>query len=265
VRRLVRVGRPVDATGLLFSAFYILTALATVAYYRRRIIARPWDLVWLGVLPLGAAGLLGWIIAKSMLQAPANQNWAILGVVVVGFGLMFLARFGLRSPFFAIGRPSAIWARILLLLFAGARPVRGRVASSAAEPANDPASSPNGSAAATANSRLPTGGPRNDSPTVRLTCWSAAAAGCCTRPLNWGSPCSTGRCCGRSRRSGRLLSEVSGEPVGHLGAGLEGVVGQAVGAVGVEHQLGAGGLAGQAFGVIGGDQAVAAARRDQQR
>jgi len=96
----------VDATGLLFSAFYILTALATIAYYRRRIVARLWDLVWLGVLPLGAAGFLGWIIVKSMLQAPANQNWSILGIVLVGVVLMFVARFGLRSPFFGIRRES---------------------------------------------------------------------------------------------------------------------------------------------------------------
>ena len=97
----------VDATGLLFSAFYILTALATIAYYRRRIIARPWDLVSLGVLPLGAAGFLGWIIVKSMLQAPANQNWSILGIVVVGLVLMLVARFGLRSPFFGVRRETA--------------------------------------------------------------------------------------------------------------------------------------------------------------
>jgi amino acid transporter len=97
----------VDATGLLYSAFYILTALATVAYYRRRIAGRLPDLVSLGVLPLGAAGFLGWIIAKSMLQAPANQNWAILGIVVVGLVLMAVARFGLRSPFFGIRRESA--------------------------------------------------------------------------------------------------------------------------------------------------------------
>jgi hypothetical protein len=45
--------------GLLYSAFYILTALAAIAYYRRRIIARPRDLVWLGVLPLAATGFLG--------------------------------------------------------------------------------------------------------------------------------------------------------------------------------------------------------------
>jgi amino acid transporter len=97
----------VDATGLLYSAFYILTALATIAYYRRRILARPSDLVSLGVLPLGAAGFLGWIIVKSMLRAPANQNWAIVGIVVVGLVVMVLARFGLRSPFFGIRRESA--------------------------------------------------------------------------------------------------------------------------------------------------------------
>ena len=96
----------VDATGLLFSAFYILTALATITYYRRRIMARPWDLVSLGVLPLAAAGFLGWIIVKSMLKAPAAQNWPLLGIVVLGVILMFVARYGLRSPFFGIRRES---------------------------------------------------------------------------------------------------------------------------------------------------------------
>jgi D-arabinose 1-dehydrogenase-like Zn-dependent alcohol dehydrogenase len=59
--------------------------------------------------------------------------------------------------------------------------------------------------------------------------------------------------------------QVGGEPVGHLRPVLEGVAGQAVAAVGVQHQLGTGRLAGQAFGLIGRDQAVPAARRDQQR
>ena len=97
----------VDATGLLFSAFYILTALATIVYYRRRIMARPWDLVWLGVLPLAAAGFLGWIIVRSMQKAGAPENWSILGIVGVGVILMFVARFGLRSPFFRIPRESS--------------------------------------------------------------------------------------------------------------------------------------------------------------
>jgi amino acid transporter len=97
----------VDATGLLYSAFYILTALATMVYFRRRILARPWDLVSLGVLPLAAAGFLGWIIVKSMMKAPATQNWPLLGIVVVGVILLFVARFGLRSPFFGIRRESS--------------------------------------------------------------------------------------------------------------------------------------------------------------
>jgi amino acid transporter len=97
----------VDATGLLFSAFYVLTALATIVYYRRRILARPWDLVWLGVLPIGAAVFLVWIIFRSMQLAGAPENWSILGVVVLGVILMFVARFGLRSPFFGIARESS--------------------------------------------------------------------------------------------------------------------------------------------------------------
>jgi D-arabinose 1-dehydrogenase-like Zn-dependent alcohol dehydrogenase len=63
----------------------------------------------------------------------------------------------------------------------------------------------------------------------------------------------------------RMRLQAGGEPVCHLRAGLEGVVGQPVAAVRVQHQLGAGRLAGQAFGVIGGHEAVPAARRDQQR
>ena len=97
----------VSATGLLFSAFYVLTALATIVYYRRRIMARPWDLVWLGVLPLGAAVFLVWIIFRSMQLAGAPENWSIVGIVVLGVILMFVARFGLRSPFFGIARESS--------------------------------------------------------------------------------------------------------------------------------------------------------------
>jgi hypothetical protein len=56
---------------------------------------------------------------------------------------------------------------------------------------------------------------------------------------------------------------MDGPPVGHRGPGLEGVVGQALVAVGVQHQLGAQGVAGEAFGLMGRDEAVPAAVRDQ--
>ena len=42
-----------------------------------------------------------------MQQAGAPENWSILGIVGVGVILMFVARFGLRSPFFRIPRESS--------------------------------------------------------------------------------------------------------------------------------------------------------------
>lgn len=49
----------IAVTGLLFSIFYIFTALAAMTYYRRRIFGSAWDFVTVGILPLGAAGFLG--------------------------------------------------------------------------------------------------------------------------------------------------------------------------------------------------------------
>ena len=57
-------------TGLLYAAFYILTALAAITYYRRRIFSNVMDAVVLGILPLAAAAFLGWILVKSLVGAP---------------------------------------------------------------------------------------------------------------------------------------------------------------------------------------------------
>jgi amino acid transporter len=96
----------VNVSGLLFAAFYILTALATIIYYRRRLLAGAWDAVVLGVLPLGAAAFLAWIIGTSIQGAPAAQNWSLAGIVAAGLLAMLVARFGLQSAFFAIARES---------------------------------------------------------------------------------------------------------------------------------------------------------------
>ena len=93
----------VDVTSLLFAIFYILTALATVIYFRRRL-ARPADALFLGVLPLGAAGFLAWIVAQSLASASAAEIWSLGGVAAVGFCLMLVSRFALRSPFFKVRR-----------------------------------------------------------------------------------------------------------------------------------------------------------------
>jgi amino acid transporter len=92
----------VDVTGLLFAVFYILTALATIVYYRSRVFTNVKEAVIVGVLPLGAAGFLGWIVVKSLQTAPATQIWSLVGIVVVGIILMLAARFILQSPFFQI-------------------------------------------------------------------------------------------------------------------------------------------------------------------
>jgi amino acid transporter len=97
----------INTTGLLFAIFYILTALATIVYYRRRVFSGFWDFIILGLLPLGAAGFLGWMFEQS-LQTQANwpERWSLIGIVALGLVLMLVARYGLRSQFFSIPRES---------------------------------------------------------------------------------------------------------------------------------------------------------------
>jgi amino acid transporter len=99
-------GDVVAVTGLLFAMFYILTALATIVYYRHRVVAGAWDALTLGILPIAAAGFLGWMVVKSLLAAPASQLWSLFGIVASGLILMITARFILRSSFFQIQRES---------------------------------------------------------------------------------------------------------------------------------------------------------------
>jgi amino acid transporter len=97
----------VSVTGLLFATFYLLTALAAVMYYRRRIFRNVRDGLVVGVLPLAAAVFLGWVITKSLQTAPASEKWSIVGILGVGLFLMLVARFGLRASFFQIPRETA--------------------------------------------------------------------------------------------------------------------------------------------------------------
>ena len=58
------------------------------------------------MLPLAAAGFLGWVFVKSLQAAPAAQVWSLAGIVVAGLLLMLVARFVLRSSFFGTQRES---------------------------------------------------------------------------------------------------------------------------------------------------------------
>jgi amino acid transporter len=99
-------GDVISVTGLLFSVFYVMTALAAIVYYRRRIFSTAWNFLVLGALPVGAAAFLAWIFTKSLQVAPARQVWSLVGILGAGIVLMIVARFVLQSQFFRIRRES---------------------------------------------------------------------------------------------------------------------------------------------------------------
>jgi amino acid transporter len=97
-------GDLLSVSSWLTIGFYILTVLALMAYYRRRIITSPRDAVTLGLLPLGAVVFLGWVLVRSFAAAIPAQKWSLAAVLAVGVVLMLLARFAWQSPFFHLAR-----------------------------------------------------------------------------------------------------------------------------------------------------------------
>jgi len=95
-----------DNTGILYATFYCVTALAAIVYYRRRVLSNLSDAITLGLLPLASIAFLAWVAIKSMLSAPAAQNYSLLGFLVVGLILLLIARFVWRSSFFETRRES---------------------------------------------------------------------------------------------------------------------------------------------------------------
>ena len=96
--------------GALLAILYILTTLAALTYYRRRIIASWRDAIVVGVLPLGAAGFLGYILYRTLSSAwdgSRAEVWTLLGIIVSGLVMMLIARFALRSVFFRLPIESA--------------------------------------------------------------------------------------------------------------------------------------------------------------
>ena len=59
------------------------------------------------MLPLGAAGFLGWILVESLLNTPAAKRWPLASIIIAGLVLLVIARTVLRSSYFQIQRESA--------------------------------------------------------------------------------------------------------------------------------------------------------------
>ncbi|HEY1624836.1 MAG TPA: APC family permease [Streptosporangiaceae bacterium] len=93
-------------SGILYIAFYVLSAAATIVYYRRRVVTSVWNALTLAILPFLAGAFLTYIVVKSMMGAPAPQNWALVITAALGIVLLFSARFIQKSPFFQIPRES---------------------------------------------------------------------------------------------------------------------------------------------------------------
>jgi amino acid transporter len=96
----------VNVTGMLFAIFYILTGLASIVYYRRRVFSSAVNAIVLGILPLAAAVFLGWVTVKNLMTVPDSQKWSMAGIMIAGLVLLATARFVLKSPFFNIARES---------------------------------------------------------------------------------------------------------------------------------------------------------------
>jgi amino acid transporter len=97
----------VGLAGLLAAVFYILTALATVAYYRSRIFSKPWDAILTGIMPVSAAAFLSWIVWKSVQGEAASQRWSLTGIIVSGLLVMVAVRVILRPSYFQTPREHA--------------------------------------------------------------------------------------------------------------------------------------------------------------
>jgi amino acid transporter len=94
----------VGVSGLLFTIFYVMTGLAMMVYYRRRIFAGVVDFLTIGLLPLGSVVLLGWVFEKTIVQVPRGELYTVLSVIGSGIVVMVLQRL-LRNPeFFHIQR-----------------------------------------------------------------------------------------------------------------------------------------------------------------
>lgn len=95
----------VNSEAIAFTIFYVFTALATIWYYRRLLRRSLADVVFVGIIPLMGAGVLVWILTRSIPQLSSTAQWTVAGVGLLGVVLMAISAWVLHAPFFRI-RPS---------------------------------------------------------------------------------------------------------------------------------------------------------------
>jgi hypothetical protein len=96
----------VNTESFAFTVFYVFTALATTWYYRKVLRRSLVDLVLVGVLPLGAAAVLIWVLVKSFPALALSARWTVAAVALLGVVLMAIGAWVVRAPFFKVRRSS---------------------------------------------------------------------------------------------------------------------------------------------------------------
>jgi amino acid transporter len=92
----------VATTGVLYGAFYAISAVTNTWYYRSQLRSGAGNLISVGLLPLAAAGFLVWIIVKSVAAFSRGENLTLAGVLVTGIAVLAFAQVVKRSPFFRL-------------------------------------------------------------------------------------------------------------------------------------------------------------------
>jgi amino acid transporter len=97
----------INLTGIVAAAFYALTALSAIVYYRRRVFTNVWDGLLVGILPFASAGFLAWMVYKAVIAAPAKQNWVLVAILAIGVVLLLTGRFVSQSNYYQLKRETA--------------------------------------------------------------------------------------------------------------------------------------------------------------
>jgi len=94
----------VNAEAVAFVLFYMATALSTVVYYRRMLTRGLADALLVGVVPLGGAAMLGWVLYKSLPGLNDLERYTLIGIGAAGVVLMFVTARLVKAPFFSLRR-----------------------------------------------------------------------------------------------------------------------------------------------------------------
>jgi hypothetical protein len=92
----------VATTGVLYGAFYAISAVTNTWYYRSQLGRGVGNLISVGLLPLAAAGPLVWVIVKSVAAFSRGENLTLARVLLTGIAVLVFAQVVKRSPFFQL-------------------------------------------------------------------------------------------------------------------------------------------------------------------